>query len=299
MIDQASKLRGLVSGAIDPAEIISAGIKDNSSTARVIAVTSGKGGVGKTTVAVNLALILAELGNRVLVVDADLGLANVDMMLGMESARHIGHLLLTNYTPDEVAVIGPLGVHFISGGSGLKELADADGKDRRTLLDKLAVYYHEFDYVLIDTSPGIGSGVIDFLSSADEALVVTTPEPTSLRDTYALLKTLDCRYPDLTVHLVINMSDSAKQTAQAAEALNKMAAKFLGRQYESFFESGYDALVGRSIHQRRALALSFPRSSAAVSIRNLAEALTGRGSISLRSARRTEGTNAVVNTTRR
>lgn len=281
MRDQASRLRLLVSGdelaRADPAGI-------GRGDARVIAVTSGKGGVGKTTLAVNLALLLAELPSKVLIVDADLGLANVDVLLGMEPGRHIGHLLLPTCAPDDVAAIGPLGLRVISGGSGLQELADASSADRLALLEKLHSYYQSFDYVMIDTSPGIGLDVVDFLRTADDLLLVTTPEPTSLRDAYAALKTITREIPDGEVIPVVNCA-TAEQAKQAMQALNQVARRFLDRQCDRWYLVQSDPLVPRSIRERRPMVCAYPRSPAAVCLRRLVKALVsapdGEGAVVL------------------
>jgi flagellar biosynthesis protein FlhG len=183
---------------------------------------------------------------------------------------------MTDYDPAEVASFGPHGIRVISGGSGLKELAQASADERRRLLDKLRSYYDEFNFVIIDTSPGIGDEVVDFLRDADDILLVTTTEPTSLRDTYAVAKTLDREASELDITLVINDCSSHEQASNAVSVLNDVSAKFLGRRYEYWQHIDSDVLVGRSIHNRRALADAFPRSSVISSLRILVRALQKR-----------------------
>lgn len=267
-MDQAARLRAIVSGKIE--QMPEKGqVRHQSADTRVIAVTSGKGGVGKTTIAVNLAILLAEQGRRVLVVDADLGLANVDVMLGLESTRHIGHLLSCGFEPEDVAAVGPSGIRVISGGSGLKELAEAGSSERCALLEKLRAYYAGFEYVIVDTSPGIRDDVVDFLADADDLLLVTTPEPTSLRDSYALIKTLDRRVPDLDVRLVINLA-SSEEAERSVAVLNEVTLKFLGRTYDTFYCMENDQVVPRTIHAGKPVVTVYPRSSAAMCLRRLA-----------------------------
>lgn len=266
MTDQAANLRALATGTVVVRDI------PRASNTRVIAVTSGKGGVGKTMLTVNLALLMAEMGKRVLVVDADLGLANVDVMLGLPSARHIGHLMLADFSAHDVAADGPLGIRVISGGSGLRELADASAEDRRSLLEKLSAYYRQFDYVLLDTSPGIGEDVVDFLRHADEVLLVTTPEPTSLKDTYASLKTLNGELPKVEPRLIINTA-SEDQAKQSVMALNEVSERFLGRSYHVWHSIETDPMVVRTIRDKKPLVHSYPRSAAAACIRRLAKCI--------------------------
>jgi len=269
MTDQASRLRALVMDHEPAADTVREPDGDTS----IIAVTSGKGGVGKTTIAVNLAVLFAELGERVLLVDADLGLANVDVLLGLEFGRHMGHLLMADYMPEDVTVEGPRGMRVISGGSGLRELANASAADRRMLLDKLSGYYRTFDRVIIDTSPGIGADVTDFLSGADEILLVTTVEPTSLRDTYAALKSMTpmC-HNDSSIRLVINMVTSEAQAAQAVAALNEVTDRFLDRRFDNWHFVTSDGLVGRAIRARKPLVCEYRRSAAALCLRKLSVA---------------------------
>lgn len=279
MRDQASKLRQLVSGANPGDGPLQSEPRSGDGHARVLAITSGKGGVGKTTLAVNLAVLLAELRFKVLIVDADLGLANVDVMLGMETARHIGHLLLPESRADEVAAIGPCGVRVITGGSGLIELADANSAERLGLLEKLRSYYDEFDYVLVDTSPGIGSDVTDFLRGADEILLVTTSEPTALRDAYAAFKTIIGTMPGAEIVTVVN-SAGAKQAQRAIDTLNQVTRKFLDTECGQWYSVEADSMVGRAINERKPLVRSYPRSPASICLRKLAKELVGRSDMS-------------------
>ncbi len=269
-MDQAARLRALISG--DDRASATATIERPEGLGHIIAVTSGKGGVGKTTVAVNLATLIAETGKSVLLVDADLGLANVDVMLGIDATRHLGHLLTGAFSAEEIAVDGPRGMRVISGGSGLRELADANANDRKIILEKLLGYCRQYDCTIIDTSPGISGDVTDFLQSASEILVVTTPEPTALRDTYAALKTISIRLPETPVRIVVN-SASARQAADSVAAVNAVASKFLGKNYTNYNNIEPDELVRRSVRERRVLVDSFPRSHASDCIRKLAKSI--------------------------
>lgn len=271
MKDQAAKLRMLVAGTEKRCTMPTTSGKMWKNT-RVIAVTSGKGGVGKTTLAVNLALLLAKMPARVLLVDADLGLANVDIMLDIDNGRNIGHLLMTNCTADEVAVDGPCGIKVISGGSGLRDLADAGTEGRAVILEKLAAYCSNFDYVVVDTSPGISEDVVDFLQWADDLLLVTTTEPTSITDAYAAFKVASTEMPGKEVIVVVTSADTM-QANQAVSVINNVANKFLGRHCNCWYPIEHDALVGRAIRDRTPFVNTYPKSPAAACLTKLANEL--------------------------
>ncbi|MDQ6967097.1 MAG: AAA family ATPase, partial [Mariprofundaceae bacterium] len=174
---------------------------------RVISVSSGKGGVGKTFMSVHLAARAAQLGKRVLLIDADLGLANVDVMLGIHSS-HTMRNLLTGDTPlKELIVSCPQGFDVLPGGSGLYELTSLNVAQQQTILDSLREAGEDYDLILIDTAAGIGDNVLYFASAAESALVVLTPDPTSLTDAYALIKVLSQQRGVRRFMVLINQTD--------------------------------------------------------------------------------------------
>ena len=199
------------------------------------------------------------------------------MMLGLNPARHLGRLLVSECAAEDIAEEGPLGVKVISGGSGLRELAEADEFGRESLREKLRAYYPKFDFVVIDTSPGIGDHVLGFLRDADEILLVTTPEPTSLRDTYAATKAIFGKVPGAQPSLVVNMASSESAAAGAVNALNSVTQKFLDRRYDDWFRIESDPIIGRAICDRRPAALSYPRSPSVTSLRRIARTLMDTG----------------------
>lgn len=202
------------------------------SGARIIAVTSGKGGVGKTNLTVNLALALQEEGRRVIIIDADMGMANVDVVLGTSSKKTLLNLLEPGVTFDDILTHGPHGVDYISGGSGMEHIADFTPEERRVLWEKLAVCDSRADIILIDTGAGLGKNVLDFILAADEVILVTTPEPTAITDAYAVIKAYSRFEKDRTLRLVVNRVYDETDSNDAVEKLRQTARRFLGSDVE-------------------------------------------------------------------
>ncbi|MCK6454990.1 MAG: MinD/ParA family protein [Phycisphaerae bacterium] len=231
--DQASELRRLVetAGAARPGST-------RHRRGRVIAVASGKGGVGKTNVAVNLAVCLARRGRRVLLVDADLGTANADLLLNVAPRAGLAQVATGGRALADVVmriVLSGRGnaaggsLHFVPGASGLPEVADLSAADRGRILDALAELEREFDVLVIDCGAGVSENVVAFAAAADELLVVTTPEPPAMTDAYALIKIVAgrCRCPML--HLLVNMVRDRGEGRAVSERISEVAARFLGR----------------------------------------------------------------------
>ena len=179
-MDQADKLREKVEM-----------LKEQVPSARVIAVTSGKGGVGKTSISVNLALQFQQQGKRVVILDADFGLANVEIMLGIRPQYNLADLIFNDKSIEEIITEGPNGVGFISGGSGVQDLVNLDKEKLKKLIAKLVKLDSLYDVIIIDTGAGIADSVIEFVLSSPEVLLVVTPEPTSITDAYSLLKAVN------------------------------------------------------------------------------------------------------------
>jgi flagellar biosynthesis protein FlhG len=241
--------------------------------ATTIAVTSGKGGVGKTCLTLNLGLALAEQGHRVVVVDLDLGLANVDVMSDLRSRHTLYHVLIGQKSLAEVAVPGPGGILVVPGASGISQLADLADARRRDLIARLSELEALADVILIDTAAGIGRNVIGFAQAADEVLVVTTPEPTAVTDAYATIKTI-CREPEHgELHLVVNMAASAVEGRQVARRIALVAKQFLSVYVEEVGCVMYDDHVREAIRLRRPLLAAFPAAPASAAVHEVARAL--------------------------
>ncbi len=248
------------------------------SPTRVVAITSGKGGVGKTNVTANLALALAQRKQKVLILDADLGLANVDIAMGLLPRYNLAHVLRGDLTLEEIIVPGPLGVSVIASGSGIKELANMDDATRARLLDALAGLKGGYDYLLIDTSAGLGRNVLGFVLAADEVLVVTTPEPTAMLDAYSMIKVIFSERASAQVRLVLNMVRDEAEAREVTDKLTVLAHRFLGATVTPAGFIVRDHRVGDAVREQSPLLMSYPGSPAARCIHALALRLTnGRG----------------------
>ncbi|HEY8486207.1 MAG TPA: MinD/ParA family protein [Limnochordales bacterium] len=277
MSDQAESLRRLVGYAAGraAAPAPSWGSGGPGRLARVLAVTSGKGGVGKTNLAVNLCLALRELGQEVALVDADLGLANADLLWGVVPRYHLGDVAAGNCSVSQALVRAPGGVHLLAGASGLAELADADPATLRRLLEELRALDRMVDLVVVDTGAGIARQVMDFLGAAREVLLVVTPEPTSLTDAYSLVKVASSRYPSTRWYTVVNMAGSQREGALVAERLASVARRFLSVELVNLGWVPRDDEVSRAVMRQVPLLLCAPRSAAAGAIRAVAQAWLG------------------------
>ena len=240
---------------------------------RVIAITSGKGGVGKTNIAVNLAIALQRMGHRVLVIDADLGMANVDVLLGAASRRHLLDLLHPEVALEDVIVETPHGIQYISGGSGIEKALDYDHAEKALLQQKLADCAARADLIIVDTGAGLGRNVMDFILAADEVLLVTTPEPTSLTDAYAVMKAYSIYAVQKNLRLVINRVYEQKESREVVSKLRRAAEKFLHMPVECLGYVFEDTAVTKAVRRQTPLIEADPGSAAARCIEALAEAL--------------------------
>lgn len=270
MSDQAARLRELAglaradqAGAID------------SSHATVLAVASGKGGVGKTNVVANVGFALAARGAKVLALDADFGLANLDILLNLAPRRNLGHLLRGEATAEEIVAEAAPGFSVVPGASGLHELADMDSGDRLRVVEGLSSLAGGYDFVLIDSAAGIGRNVIELCLAARRVLLVTDPQPTSLTDAYGLAKVLLGRDAGVELRLIVNSARSEEEGRAVAAKLNSVMKRFLNREVEYLGHIAKDDNVSRATQRQQPFVSAFPRSKAAKCVEALAEALAG------------------------
>lgn len=237
------------------------------------AVTSGKGGVGKSTITVNLALALSSAGKRVLLVDADLGLANVDILLGLTPDQNLQDLLRGDASAFDVIVEGPEGLSVLPSASGISEAEAWHPDDRERLAEELVRLERAFDLILIDTGAGISSKVTDFVLSSDRAFVVAVPEPTSIADAYAMVKVCQASREDLPIGLVVNRARSSREAHDLYEKFNQIVDRFLDASVNKVGHVVDDLAVERSTRSQQPLMLADPCSDAARAIAGLADSL--------------------------
>lgn len=270
MKDQAAKLRELINQK-----------KTNNNTkasdapqARVICVTSGKGGVGKTNFTLNLALALSKQNYRVLILDADLGLSNIDIVLGIVPKYTLLDVINGNRELKEVVTAGPNGIKFVSGGSGIMELIDMPEGRIQVLVEKLEEINQMADIVLIDTGAGLSRAVMSFVMAADEVIIVATPEPTSITDAYAMIKTIGAKKQGKRMKLLINRVENINEGKITFEKLKNASEKFLNIQVEKLGYLTEDIHVSRSVKLQNPFVLQFPNSSISKNIETIALKLT-------------------------
>jgi flagellar biosynthesis protein FlhG len=245
-VDQAESLRRRLGGAAPPL--------------RVIAVTSGKGGVGKTNVAANLAVLAARAGRRVLVIDADLGLANVEIVFGIAPRYHLGHLLDGVATIDQVLAPGPHGIRVLPAGSGVPELTRLDEEKQLRLIGALDPVEDRFDTVIIDSGAGIGENVTFFVGAAQEAILVVSTEPTSITDSYAAVKVLSRSVGMRRFNLLVNQTPGEVTARETFERLAGITDRFLDVELRYLGSLPRDENVHRAVMVQRPVVDLFPLS---------------------------------------
>jgi flagellar biosynthesis protein FlhG len=238
---------------------------------RILAITSGKGGVGKTNIAANLALELTELGKKVVVLDADFGLANIDVLLGLTPRFHLGHVLFGNKTLTEIMVQGPRGIRIIPASSGLQRLSELTLEQRNHLLDSFANLDQDTDFFIIDTAAGISRNVIHFLLSAQEVIVVSAPEPTAIVDAYAVIKIILAEDHTKDVRVLINSVQRAEEAQEVFCQINSVVKRFLSREVAYLGHVERDPHVPQAVRSQVLVTQRYPDAPASKCLRNLAQ----------------------------
>jgi flagellar biosynthesis protein FlhG len=243
---------------------------------RVVAVTSGKGGVGKTHLSCNLSVLAGRAGRRVLLVDADLGLANTDIVLGLGAHRHMGHLLEAGYGLEDVLAEGPGGVRILSASTGVQELTHLDDSQKLRLVSALDAVEDQFDLVVIDCGAGIGDNVLFFAGAAQEALLVVSPEPTSLTDAYAAVKVLSQQAGVEHFAIIVNQVPTEAHGREVFDKLAGVAGRFLRAHLRFLGAVPRDENLQRALMAQRAVVELFPRSPSSRAIQVLCDRLLQR-----------------------
>jgi flagellar biosynthesis protein FlhG len=253
MNDQANRLRALArSQAAEPGLFAS----------RVMAIASGKGGVGKTNVVAGLAMTLAQQGQRVVVLDADFGLANLDILLGLSPGFTLEHVLRGEKLIEEILVEGPFGIRIIPASSGVQELTRLDSAGELRLVQGLQRISASYDWLLIDTAAGIHDSVIKLLMAAQEVLLVTTPEPTALVDAYAMVKVVHLRDPLKPLWLLVNNAQGPEEAEETIDQLQAATRRFLNRELNVLGMLPADPCVLQAVRQQRGVVDLFPEAPA-------------------------------------
>lgn len=253
--DQASGLRSM----IDPQPV------------RAIAVTGGKGGVGKTNVSVNLGVAMCEIGHKVLLLDADLGLANIDVVLGLHPEYDISHVLRGDRSLEEVLVSGPAGLQVIPGASGIQELSEMSTAEHTGLIRAFGDMAGNYDTLIVDTAAGISDTVVSFSRASHEIVVVVCDEPASITDAYALIKLLNRDYGHHRFRILANMVRSAQEGRELYNKMCRVTDRYLDVMLSFVGAIPYDDNLRKAVRAQRPVVQAFPRSRVAQGFRNLAK----------------------------
>lgn len=244
--------------------------------ARVITVASGKGGVGKTNIVVNLGIQMARAGKTTTIVDADLGLANVDVILGQYFDYDLEHVLRGEKKLEEIIGIGPYGLRIVPSASGVPEMADMEREQRERLISELGMLDESTDFLLIDTGAGISRNVLSFANLADEVIVVINPEPTSIADAYGLVKLLVQTGISKNISIVVNRALSLQEGKAAGDRFLAISERFLSQKIKFLGTIPDDQLVAQAVRRQQPFVLSHPDSLPSRQLESIARDLCGQ-----------------------
>lgn len=247
------------------------------SGARVITITSGKGGVGKSSAAINLALQFVRLGKKVIILDADFGLANIEVMFGVIPQYNLSDIMYRGKELKDIIMQGPEGVGFISGGSGIAKLVNMDSEQIKRLVYKMSELEKLADIIIVDTGAGIAPSVLEFVAASPEVILVTTPEPTSITDAYALLKALNM-FPgfdknDTRIRVLCNRVSSLNEGKNLFDKLNMVVSRFLNINLTMLGCIPYDMSVSKAVMKQKPVSMVYPVSPATRAFENITRIL--------------------------
>ncbi len=242
---------------------------------RVIAITSGKGGVGKTNLSVNLGVALSKIGRNVALLDADMGLANVDILLGLSPEFNLSHVLQGEKTLHDIMLTGPEGLKVIPASSGIQQMSELSTIEQAGVIRAFSEIDRELDILIVDTAAGISSSVVNFARACQEIIVVICDEPTSLTDAYAYIKLLNRDYRLSKFHIITNMVQSVQQGQQLFTKLTKVTDRYLDVTLNYVGAVPFDECLRKSVQKQKPVLVTFPQSKAALAIKNLALKIDG------------------------
>ncbi len=225
---------------------------------RVIAVASGKGGVGKTSVAVNLGLALQQRGKEVLILDADMGMANVDVILGLSARYHLVHVLAEECQLEDALLTGPEGISVLPGSSGIDSFIDLEMKAVKKLISLSGELENKFDIILLDIGAGVHSTIVNFIRASDEVIVVLTPEPTAIMDAYSLIKILSSHEISCQVNLLVNQIESEREGKEVASRIKEAIENYLNLDIKMVSHIPYDIVVKKAVRKQNPLLTMYP-----------------------------------------
>jgi flagellar biosynthesis protein FlhG len=275
MEDQAQQLRDIIrqNSAQDKQPEKPAEAQKVKKT-RIITVTSGKGGVGKTNMSVNMAIAYARMGKKVVVMDADLGLANVNVMLNIIPRFTLFHVMRKQKSMKEIMEESEYGIFIVAGASGLAKIANLSDDERQYFINELETLT-DADVVIIDTSAGVNSNVIDFVAAAEDAVIITTPEPTAITDAYGLIKIIATEYESLNIglKLVVNRVKSAAEAKKVADRMTNIAGQFLNLRVDYLGYIYDDPVVSQGVLRQKPFMIIDSRSRASLCVQHIVERL--------------------------
>lgn len=280
--DQAERLRDLIQYQFKTSNPLKRG-------PRTIAITSGKGGVGKTNMVVNLAVQLGKMGKKVVVLDADIGMANAKLILGVTPKYSIYDVFNNQKKIEQIAVEGPYNVKLIPGGTGFRDIVNLRDSQIERISDNLHQYVEDYDYFFIDTGAGISKNVLGFVAAAQEVIVVVTPEPTSLTDAYSMIKILAIFKIHSSVHLIINRAVNAAEVVQTRRKMEMVTNRFLQVDINHLGYVYEDSHVTKAVKSQQPYVILYPKSTATGNINQIACSLLNI------KAENTDGVNKLIN----
>ena len=263
MADQAETLREIMRNK-------NGGSEEEKTKTRVIAVASGKGGVGKTNISTNMAIAYANLGKRVILMDADLGLANVNVVLGMIPKYNLYHLIRRQKTMREIIMETNYGISIVAGASGFSKIANLNEEERQGFVEELSELSNA-DVVIVDTGAGVSNNVLSFVAAADEAIIVTTPEPTAITDAYGIIKVIATEIDNigLSLKLIVNRVSSVTEGKKVAERVCNIAGQFLNLKVDYLGYVYDDPDVHQSVLRQKPFLVSNPKSKASICLQHI------------------------------